>query len=237
MSKGIHAKFISHWWRAVVHGVSGETFGWGTALAALLLAAFVALGFPLKLGLTKMNQELPWWFVPLASVVFALIAVTAIHVFLIAPYRACRMLKPFKVRIASGDLETAYPKEQYKRQNVFAAIKNKSYREQANCTLHIMKVSDFNNEHNQFPRLVQEFSVKSGDEIEVAFLSRTLRTAPLENDKHLMLHGPVAPAWGGNLVTLPLGSYDMEIRIGVPGVEPILIPCRIRSDADSLSVV
>lgn len=98
-----------------------------------------------------------------------------------------------------------------------------------------MKVHGFNNEHHYFPRLIREFSIQSGDEIVVAILSRTLRIAPLKSDNQLTFHGPTGSAWGGNRVALPLGSHDMEIRIGIPDGNAILMPCQIHSDGDSLT--
>lgn len=106
MSKGVGGKALSHWWRAVVHGISGGMFGWGIAVASIVIAAFIGLGIPQKSGLIKLNQELPWWFSPLSSVALALIVVAAMHIFVIAPYRAYRMLNPFKIKVVSGDIET-----------------------------------------------------------------------------------------------------------------------------------
>ena len=231
MSKGIAGKALSHWRRAVAHGISGGMFGWGIAIASFVVAALVGLGILQKFGLP---QELPWWVPPLVSVALAFIVVAAMHVFVIAPYRAYHMLNPFQIKIVSGDIETAYPKEQFERQHFAISIRNKSYRERTNCTLHVMRVRGFNNEHHSFPRLIREFSIQSGDEIVVAILSRTLRTAPLESDKQLAFHGQVGLGWGGNYVTLPLGSHDIEIRIGIPDGNAVLIPCRIHSDGDSL---
>jgi hypothetical protein len=180
------------------------------------------------------SEQLPWWFSPLASAAFAILIVAAFRILFIAPYRAYRVLKPFRVKLISGEIETAYPKERFERQNVAVSIRNKIYRDLVNCTLHVMKVSGFNDDRHQFPRLIQEFSIQSGDKIVIPILSRTLRTAPLQSDKHLTFHGPIAPVWNGNIVTLPIGSYDMEIRIGIPDGNAVLIPCMIQSDDSCL---
>src|SRR5271157_5412300 len=93
--------------------------------------------------------------------------------------------KRLRVKLISGEIETAYPKERFERRNVAVSIENRSYRDLVNCTLYVTKVSGFNDDHHQFPRLIQEFSIQSGDTIVIPILSRTLRTAPLQSDKHL----------------------------------------------------
>jgi hypothetical protein len=147
------------------------------------------------------------------------------------------MIKPFKIKIVSGEIETIYPKARFDRQSVAVSIRNKSYRDRNNCTIHVTNVAGFNNEHHTFPRLIQEFSVQSGDDIVIPILSRVLREAPLKSDDHLTVHGPITPAWNGNRVTLPLGSYDIEIRIGVPDGDTILIPCRVYGEGESINAV
>ncbi|HKM81269.1 MAG TPA: hypothetical protein VJY15_09960 [Candidatus Acidoferrum sp.] len=236
MRRRLWVKYLSHWLRAVIHDLTGAAFGWGAAIAALFVAAIPGLNIPQKLGLMTGSEQLPWWFSPLASAAFAILIVAAFRILFIAPYRACRMLKPFRVKLISGEIETAYPKERFERQNVAVSIENRSYRDLVNCTLYVTKVSGFNDDHHQFPRLIQEFSIQSGDTIVIPILSRTLRTAPLQSDKHLTFHGPIAPVWNGNIVTLPIGSYDMEIRIGVPDGNAVLIPCMIQSDDSNLNI-
>ncbi len=236
-TRGFWGKAFRHWRVAVVYGISHSVFGWGAYIAAAFVAAIVAFGIPKKFGLITMDQELPWWFGPMASVVFAFIAVTLIHVFVIGPYRAYRMLNPFKIKILSGEIDTPYPKERFDRQSCAVSIRNKSYRDWNNCTLHVLSVAGFNNEHHTFPRLIREFSVQSGDDIVIPFLSRVVRPAPFNSDNHLTFHGPVSMAWNGNRAVLPLGSYDMELRIGVPDGDAISMLCRIYSDSESIKVL
>jgi hypothetical protein len=228
--------YLFHWRRAAVYDLTGAAFGWGVAIASFFVAAVPAFNIPQKLHLMTGTEQLPWWFSPLASAAFAILIVTAFRMFIIAPYRAWHMLNPFKVRLVSGDVRTAYPKERFERQSVSASIRNKSYRVLTNCTLHVMKVSGSNNEHYQFPRLIQEFSIQSGDTIVIPILSRTLRPAPLQSDECLIFNGPIAPVWNGNVVTLPIGSYDMEIRVGVPDGNAVLMSCGIRSDENRLMI-
>jgi hypothetical protein len=40
--------------------------------------------------------------------------------------------------------------------------------------------------------------------------------------------------WGGNVVSLPLGSHDIDIRIGVPEADAIVIRCRVWADDNNL---
>ena len=51
-----------------------------------------------------------------------------------------------------------------------------------------------------------------------------------------MLSGPIGWGWGGNVVTLPCGSHDIDIRIGVPEADAIIIRCRVWADDNDLRV-
>ena len=125
MRRRLWVKYLSHWLRAVIHDLTGAAFGWGAAIAALFVAAIPGLNIPQKLGLMTGSEQLPWWFSPLASAAFAILIVAAFRILFIAPYRACRMLKPFRVKLISGEIETAYPKERFERQNVLFQLKTK----------------------------------------------------------------------------------------------------------------
>jgi hypothetical protein len=81
-NRGFWNKALRHWRRAVVYGVSHGVFGWG-AIAALFVAAVVGIGLPRKFGIEMNQEQLPWWLVPLASVVIAFIVVTLTHVFIL----------------------------------------------------------------------------------------------------------------------------------------------------------
>lgn len=65
----------------------------------------------------------------------------------------------------------------------------------------------------------------------------TSRREPYENDKTIMLSGPVGWGWGGNFVALPCGSYDLVLRIGIPEGDPIVTLCRVWIELDFLKAV
>jgi hypothetical protein len=227
-------KFLFHWRSAVIHNLGDAAFGWGAPIAAFIVAAIPGLNIPQRLGLMTKGEQLPWWFSPLASAAFAILTVAAFRIFIIAPYQAYRRLNPFTVKLVSGDIETAYPKEQFERQNVAVSIENKSYLDLDRCTLHVMKVNGGNSDNLQLPRLIQEFSIQSGDKIFIPILSRTLRASPLQNDRYLMFHGQRVLSRTGNIVTLPA---DVEIRIGIPDGNEVLISCGIRGDDTNLTAI
>jgi len=220
-------KVVGLWWAATIHGIASAWFGWGAVAAA----AFI--GFLQQQPDLKKNLD-QWWVLPLANAFAALLAVSLIHAVVIAPYRAWRMLNPFKTKIVSGILKSEYPAEQFPRQRAAVLIKNKSYRQRSNCVLHIQTVSDFDNQHHSFPRFIKEFSIQPGETQQIEFLTWTARKAPLENDKAMALCGPVGWGWGGNFVALPCGSHDIEIRIGVPDGDAIRIFYRVWIEADEL---
>ena len=47
----------------------------------------------------------------------------------------------------------------------------------------------------------------------------------------------VAPVYGGNVVTLPRGSYDIDIEIAVPEADPIIVRCCVWADGNVLRAV
>ena len=217
------------WWAATIHGVAGGMFGWGAAAAA-----FIVTFLNQQFGIIKNIDEASWWFSPVAGAFVALFAVSLTHAVLIAPYRAWRMLHPFRIDIISGMLESEYPAERFERQRAAIAIKNKSYRQRSNCVLHIQNVNNFDNHHRAFPRFIKEFSIQRGEIKQIEFLTWTTRKPPRENDKSIVLCGPAGGGWDGNYVALPLGSYDMELRIGVANVDAIRIFCRVWIEGDEL---
>jgi hypothetical protein len=214
---------------ATIHGVAGAWFGW----AAVAAAAFIGY-LQQRLNLVKEIGEAPGWFLPVAGAFVALVAALFIHAVVIAPYRAWRMLNPFKTKILSGILKSEYPTETVERQRAAVLIENKPYRQRSNCVLHVQTVSNFDDQYHAFPRFIKEFSIQSGETQQIEFLTWTARKAPLENDKTMTFCGPVAWGWGGNFVALPCGSYDMEIRIGVPDDDATRIFCRVWIEGDEL---
>jgi hypothetical protein len=214
---------LGFWWAATIHGVAGGWFGWGATAAAFIIGYFLH-----RFGVIKNIDQTQWWFLPVASAFAALLAVSLSHAVLIAPYRAWRMLNPFTIKVVSGLLESEYPTERFERQRAALAIKNKSYRQRSNCVLHIQNVHEFENQHHSFPRCIKEFSIPSGDTQRIVF-------ATYYNDKAIMLSGLIGWGYNGNVVALPCsGVYDMELRIGIAGVDAILIFCRVWIEGDEL---
>ena len=187
-----------------------------------------------RYGYITASEQASWWFMPLASAVAALVLVAVFNAFVLAPYRAWRMLKPFRIEVISGQLDGEYPKEPFPRQSAAVIIKNLSYRQRSNCAVHVWQIGRFNNQHHALPRLISEFSLLPGDTQQVKFLSWTTRSPPLKNDLTFILSGPIGWGWGGNVVTLPCGSYDIDIRIGVPEADAIVVPCRVWADGNGL---
>jgi hypothetical protein len=164
-----------------------------------------------------------------------LAAAALLHVLFIAPYRAWRMMNPFKTKIVSGILESAYPAKQFEPQRAAILITNKCYRQRSNCVLHVQAVIPFDNQHHSLPRFIKEFSIQPGETQQIDFLSWTPRKPPYENDQKMTLCGPVGWGLGGNFVALPCGSsYDVELRIGVPDGDATTIFCRVWIEGDEL---
>ena len=99
-------RVLGLWWAATIYGVAGGMFGWGAAAAAIIVAFLIQ-----RFGIIKNIDQAQWWFLPVASAFVALLAVSLIHAALIAPYRAWRMLHPFRIKVVSGMLQREYPAE------------------------------------------------------------------------------------------------------------------------------
>jgi hypothetical protein len=224
-------RFMRHWWVATWHGVGGAMFGWGTVAAAVIL------GFiPHQYGLSiTVSEQASWWLTPLLNALAALVVVLVVHALALAPYRAWRMQhKPFRIKVVSGRLDDEYPKQAFPRQSAAVVIKNLSYRQRSNCVLHVWQIAGFDNQHHALPRFISEFSLLPGDTQQIKFLSWTTRSSPHGNDPAFMLNGPTAGGYGGNAVKLPCGSHDIDIRIGVPEADAIVIRCRVWADGNDL---
>jgi|ERR1700730_2504712 len=189
--------YFRHLRQALIAGVVSSAFGWG----AVIGASFIVFLGPLKM---VQNHE---WLQPFIAAAFAMLFVFAIHLIFIAPYRAFRMLRPFSIKVVAGHLETQYPMTQYECQKAAVLITNRSYLPRSNCVLHIMNVSGC--KEHYFPRFIEEFSIQSGEMKSLTFMTWTSRPPPYENDKTIMLSGPVGWGWGGNFAALPCGSYDL----------------------------
>jgi hypothetical protein len=85
---------IRHWWVAARHGVGGNVFGWGIVAAATILSYAQA-----QCGYIPVWMQTSWWFTPLAS------GAAALNALVLAPYRAWRMLKPFRIEVVSGQFD------------------------------------------------------------------------------------------------------------------------------------
>ena len=147
------------------------------------------------------------------------------------------MLNPFEIEVKSGHLGEEHQKEEFPRQSAFVEITNLSYREMSNCVLDILQIAPFDNQRHELPRFVTNFSLPSGDTQKIEFLSWTTRSPPHANDPTFRLSGPIAPVYGGNVVTLPRGSYDIDIEIAVPEADPIIVRCCVWADGNVLRAV
>lgn len=220
---------IRHWVIAAGHGVGGNTFGWGVAAAAAILSYAQA-----RYGNISAWMHASWWFTPLISAAAGLVLVALFNALLLAPYRAWRMLNPFRIKVVSGQFDGEYPTEAFPRQSAAVTIKNLSYRQRSNCVVHVWQIAGFDNQHHTLPRFLSEFSLLPGDTQQVKFLSWTTRSPPHKNDPTFTLSGAIGWGRGGNAVTLPCGSHDIDIRIGVPEADPIIIRCRVWADDNDL---
>ena len=207
-------------------------FGWGT-LATTLIIGIIQHQYGLSI---TASEQASWWLMPLANALAALVVVAAFNALVLAPYRAWRMLKPFRIEVVSGQLDSEYPKEAFPRRSAAVVMKNSSYRQRSNCVLHVLQIAGFDNQHHALPRFITEFSLLPGDTQQIKFLSWTTRGLPHRNDPTFVLSGPIGWGWGGNVVTLPCGSHDIDIRIGVPEADAIVIRCRVWADDNDLRV-
>jgi hypothetical protein len=164
---------------------------------------------------------------PLAIAFAGLGVVAVFNILVRAPYRALRMLKPFRIEVVSGQLDDECPKEAFPRQSAAVVVENLSYRQRSNCVLHILQIAAFDNQHHALPRFISEFSLLPGGTQHIKFLSWTTRVPPHGNDPSFVLSGPVEWGWGGNFVALTCGSHDIDIRIGVPEADAIVLRCRV----------
>jgi hypothetical protein len=166
--------------------------------------------------------------------VFAALLVFAINAFVIAPYRAFRMMHPFSVKIISGALETQYPISSVESQKIAVVIKNNAYKAFVECVLHITNIGNFDDKYSALPRFVEEFSVQPGVTKTVMVFSWT----PRETKMPITACGPVGWGWGGNIVMLPCDQcYDVTIRIGIPKGDTINISCRVWIEGGSFKAV
>lgn len=220
---------VRHWRIAFWHGASAAMFGWGTVAAGFIIAYVQP-----QLTFIPRSMQASLLFTPLEGLVAGLLAVTIVYAVGVAPYRAWRMLNPFRIDVVSGQLDGEYPKEEFPRQSAAVSIKNLSYRQRSNCVAHIWQMAGFDNQHSALPRFITEFSLLPGDTQQIKFLSWTTRSPPHRNDSTFMLSGPIGGGYGGNVVTLPYGSHDIEITIGVPEADPYTIRCRVWADGNDL---
>ena len=225
MDRARIARYLHHWWDAFRYGVRGGTFGWGVAVASGIV------GFAQHAGYAPASERAPWWFSPSATVIAGLL-VAGIFNAGFAFYRAWRMLKPFRVEVAAGKHQGIFPETAFPRQSATLNLRNLSFRQRTNCVLHVVHISDFNNEHKALPRFVCEFTLLPGEAQQIEFLYWFARSAPSDNDANLMVSGPVGWGWGGNIVQLPVGPQDIDLRIGI--AEAVVVPCSVWVNGDRL---
>jgi hypothetical protein len=222
---------IRHWCVAFLHGVREGWFGWGAAAGGAIVAYIAAQkGFikaidPTSWWLTQ------WWSMTAIAVLGGLVAVTIPNA-LVAPYRVWRMLKPFRIKVVSSQLGDEYPKGKFPHQSAAVVVTNLSYRQRSNCGLYVLRIAGFDNQHHTLPRFISKFSLLPGETREIEFLTWTTRSPLL--DPTFMLSGPIEWGWGGNVVTLPCGSYDIDIRIDVPEADAVVKHCRVWADGNEL---
>jgi len=181
--------FLRHWWRAFTKGVAGAAFGWAAAAAAVLVGLILWL-FNIKM------ENAPPWALPLVGASLALLIAIVAHLFVVAPYRAMRMLSPFSTKIEYGYLASAYPRHQFEPQTVSIRIKNRTYLSRV-CVVHVMSIDGVDNSNRAFPRFVSEAIIESGETEDVPILR-------WHQNQNITVCGPVAWGWGGNFVTAQL---------------------------------
>ncbi len=231
MSERGFKRAVRYWREAIFYGVGSDIFGWGAFIAAIVISY---AGH--EVTWIAMAETTFWWFLPIASLVTAFILVVVINTFVIAPRRAARMLKPLKIDIVSGYLDTSYPTEKFPRQSAAIVVTNLAHQQLSNCVLHVTEITGYTDNYNMIPRFVCAFTLQPNETQQVQFMSWTTRSAPLKNDNHFTLHGPVGPQFGGNLLSLPCGSYDIDLRVGVTGAEAERILCRVWAVDDTLKI-
>lgn len=203
-------------------------FGWGVALSAGLLA------LAQQRGIVASSDTAPWWLVPLLSVALAFVLVVGCNALLLAPYRAWRMLHPFRIEVVAGNFPGVFPKLAFPRQSATLLVTNLSYRQREGCVLHVMSIAGFNNQHHALPHFVQEFTLQPGDTRQLEFLTWTARTAPSGSDPCFMVSGPVAWGWDGSVVQLPVDQQSIILRIGIPNADAVAVACHVWVEGKNL---
>lgn len=143
--------FFNHWWRAFIGGAAGAAFGWAAAAAAIVVGV-AAWWLQIKM------EAAPSWAIPIVAASLALVIAIVAHLFVVAPYRAIRMLSPFSSTISCGNLPSAYPKGPFEQQKVAIRIKNRAYLPRR-CVVHVMSVDGFADVHHSFPGFIQEVTI------------------------------------------------------------------------------
>jgi MFS family permease len=218
------ARFIRHWRRAIAYGIRSAAFGYGSTIAAVIVAILFVGG----------RFQAPSWAIPIVSAAIAIIAVFVLHVF-IGFYRAWKMLSPFKVDIVSGILDTEYPKAQFEPQRIAIRVKNMSYMPRHDCVIRIMNMDGIDNRNHIFPRFVESLTVDSGETKLVSLMFRAFRSTPYGNYTGITLAGPVSPAYGDNIVRpMSTSNYTVTVRIDIPDTAAAIFRLNVLTDETSL---
>ena len=212
---------FQRWLDAVVFGIVGNVFGWGG------FAATLAIGFLSKTSILGASDNRQWWVDPLLNALMAFLTVSTLHLFFIAPYRAWRITRPFRIKINAGSIETTYPQHKFEPQRAIISVKNRAYKAQSGCLFHVMDVAGFDNQHCALPRYIEEFSIDPGETKTITFATWTRREPPYSDGDAIVLSGPVGWGWGGNYVALPCPVERIVLRIAAPECEPRILQCRL----------
>lgn len=179
-------------------------------------------------------ENMPVWLTPIIAASLALAIAIAAHLFVIAPYRALRMLSPFYPTVSYGYLPSAYPKQSFEQQKVAIRIKNRAYLPKT-CVVHVVSVDGFDNVHHAFPRLIQETTIEPGDTVDVPIAAWTFRGESNPSDANITFCGSVGWGWGGNFVSIPATvAHTMTVRVGVQNGLSTEMRIRVWIDGNSL---
>jgi hypothetical protein len=164
--------FCRHYLHALHVGIPRNALGFGALVGAIILPI---------LGLPEMIQE---WTLPIVGAALGVIVVTITHLFVIAPYRAYRMVRPFVIEVKAGHLETTYPPMQFEPQKAAILVRNRAYLPMSDCVLHIMGIESASDDI-QFPRFITGFSIDAKMTKQLVFATWTLRKLPYDNDSSI----------------------------------------------------
>jgi hypothetical protein len=210
-------RFWRYYWPALISGVFSASFGWGAAAGAIIAAWALtfdsARQWAAGWGLTVDSAH--QWVGPLLGAATGIVLASVVHVVIIAPFRALRMIRPFSATMVSGHLPSPYPVQAFEPQKVAIRIKNRAYLPRS-CVVHVMWVEGFDNVNRSFPRFIEERSIEPGFTTDVAVMNWTFRNPPQRSDPDIRFCGPIGWGGGGNMASVPAsGSHTITVRAAV----------------------